>query len=196
MKIKLLFLFFIASSVCFGQKDKYRKYKVISVEGKTEVVYGKTLDVDELGSGFKVYDSNGDKLKSKITPMSHSYLIFEDDENVIVKLKSIKNERKMMNFKYKNSFMRVLIDKSVEELKNGAIGFYRHDYFVSNGAGQGMEYNLYFEDGNGSYRVDRKKDFKNNPDLLGEELYKKMKKSKKSKTDFLCDYFKGFNNNR
>ncbi|PWK19737.1 hypothetical protein [Xanthomarina spongicola] len=195
MKIKLILVILLITNLSFGQKekDKFRKYTVISIEGASETVYSKILPVDEIGIGIKLYDYNGKNIKRKVTPMLYDYIIFKDIDSSLVKLKSIKNDRKTMNFRYKKSFMEVLIDKPNGEKNNGKIGFYRHDYFVANGAGQAMEYNLYFEDDKGTYRVDRKKNFKTHSELLGEELFKKMKQSKKNKTEFLYDYFRNYN---
>jgi hypothetical protein len=188
------------------KKSKHREYSLIDKLNDTTLVYGKILSIENLQSGFKIFDENGNKTKQKVNPDLFKYLLYHNRENKKIILKSLplKREPAFLFYEPTNVFMSILIENSEEDIEKGKIDFYIHEFSVGSPTSFGPNgfsgyttndlQRYYFKDLNGLHQIKKKSQFKNFPELLGVELYKKMRKSDKERKQFLLDYFTEYNN--
>lgn len=208
MKTKLLLFSLLTSTLIFSQinEDKLRKYYLIDKLNDTSLVYGKILSNENLSGGFAMFDKNGNRVHEKVNPDSFKYLLFSNSDGKTTMLKSLpfKKEPIFLFYDSENVFMSILIENTEEELKKGKIDFYTHEFtagspssFGPNGFSGYTPVNIqiyYFKDLNGLHQIKNKSHFKSFPEILGVELYKKMKNSDKEQKEFLLDYFTAYNN--
>lgn len=208
MKTKLLLLSLLTSTLIFSQinEDRLRKYYLIDKLNDTSLVYGKILSNENLSGGFNMFDKNGNRVHQKVNPDTFKYLLFSNSDGKTTMLKSLpfKKEPVFLLYDPENVFMSILIENSEEELKKGKVDFYIHEFtsgtpssFGPNGFSGYSPVNIqiyYFKDLNGLHQIKKKSQFKSFPEILGVELFKKMRKSDKEPKEFLLDYFTSYNN--
>jgi len=208
MKITLFILSLLTSTFIYSQinESKYRKYYLIDKQNDTTLVYGKILSIENLQSGFGIFDKYGNKTQQKVNPDLFKYLLYNNLEkkNIVLKSLPLNKEPAFLFYEPTNVFMSILIENSEEDIKEGKVDFYIHEFSVGspssfgpNGFSGYTTNNLqryYFKDLNGLHQINKKSQFKSFPELLGVELYKKMKKSDKEREQFLHDYFTEYNN--
>jgi len=213
MKNKLLLTLLIGfSSLSFSQslsnsdRNKLQNYYLINKFNDTTLVYSGSMSTEELHCGFKLYDKDGQLTDQRVNPEQFNYLLFVNSYGKTIKLKSFPTKKTIQECYNKNVFMFVLIENSDQDLKNGKVDFYSHEFtlmdpinFGEDVYGQGYKRVhskiYYFKDLNGLHEINFKHQFKHYPKILGKKLYKKMMNSSKDQKQFLLDYFTEYNRN-
>lgn len=208
MKLKLIFVLFIGiASLVHSQEynafdgTELRKYSILTEDNYAMLVYGPVVPSYELQKGFALYDEKDKYSNIFINPNEYKYISFINSDGTVVKLKSFPVESRIPDYGYKNVFMHVLVENSIEDLNNGKLDFYVHEFSHTvernYGFQQGyfMTYSkrYYFKDLNGMHQIDYKRQFELFPKVLGKQTYRSMKRSEKDKTQFLHDYFIEYN---
>ncbi|SFC66838.1 hypothetical protein SAMN04489722_103118 [Algibacter lectus] len=213
MKMKILLAFFIGITVSsYSQDVNYLwEYTLINKLNEDITVYGFELPVNKLHGGFAALDKTGKQTGVQINPDDFVYLIFKNSEGKVVRLKSLPFKNSIGSYMYSNAFMLTYIENLSEDMEQGKVNFYVHEFsdiraysFGDNGIEIGGESrqgykrkyfkSFYFEDLYGLHKINNKSDFNKFPELLGKELYRKMRRSDMEYEDFLFNYFTNYNN--
>ncbi|WP_117883232.1 hypothetical protein [Aureibaculum luteum] len=220
MKIKLFLALFMGltiasySQIALNPSDAHepQKYTVITKENDTISVYGPKVNIDFINRGFEEYDKKGQPTGGQINPINDSKILYNDNDGKTITLKSVTLPKKISGVFFENPFMFSLIENSEQDLKKGKIDFYVLQYTkepliesqsdINQASSEGRNYykpkyaikiKYYFKDSNGLHQIDYKRQFKLYPEILGKEVFEKMKQSNKSRKQFLLDYFTEYN---
>ncbi len=215
--MKILLAFFIGITVSsYSQDVNYLwEYTVINKLNEDITVYGFELPVNKLHGGFAALDKTGKQTGVQINPDDFEYLIFKNSEGEVVRLKSLPFKKSIRSHMYSNAFMITYIENLSADMEQGKINFYVHEFSEIRAYSYGYSgiYNaieiggevrqgnkrkyfksFYFEDLYGLHKINNKSDFNKFPELLGKELYRKMRRSDMEYEDFLFNYFTNYNN--
>jgi hypothetical protein len=213
MKTKLLLITFIATvTLSFSQntnsfeRNKTVNYYLINKLNDTIIIPGKILPIINFQCGFTYNDTNEKKII--VNPDFYKYLIYESESGESIKLKSLPKQKIIRFCDYKNNFMEVLIENSEEDLRNGKVDFYSHqftsertviDSYDDSGISKSLmnedTENFYLKDKNGMHQINSKSQFKQLPKILGKRVYREMMRSIKGQKQFLLDYITAYNRN-
>ena len=186
-------------------------YYLVNKKNDTTLIKGEVLPIKTIQRGFVYITEKGDK--KTINPDNFTYLLMKNSEGKTLTLKSLPFKIKTFSRAVKkNAFMTVLIENSENQLKEGKLNLYLHDYIYLKNKVLSFEESvewpshmdlekdqfiesktLYFQDLDGLHIIDSKSDFKQFPKILGKQLYKEMKNSDKDKVQFILDYFTKYN---
>ncbi|WP_117883236.1 hypothetical protein [Aureibaculum luteum] len=219
MKTNLFLYFFIGITTFSLAQDlsnssnvsNTKIYTVITEKNDTMYVIGpKKSSLNSIHRGFDIYDRKGQQTGRMMIPINNKYIYYKDEYGNSIKLKSVPLEKKIKGVLFKSPFMFTLIENTKQDLKKGKVDFYylrytrqpmqETDISIENSTGRNPykstslpKINYYFKDSNGLHQIDSKRQFKLYPEILGKEVFKKMKQSNKNRKQFLLDYFTEYN---